>query len=57
MDVRCIRYHLEMLVHAFNERRIHREEFKRNFLKIRPSKFGNKTTVDVLLLGVKNNKK
>ena len=57
MDVRCIRYHLEMLVYAFNERKIHTEEFKRSFLKIRPSKSGNKTTVDVLLLGVKDNKK
>ena len=57
MDVRCIRYHLEMLVYAFNKRKIHTEEFKRNFLKIRPSKSGNKTTVDVLLLGVKDNKK
>ena len=57
MDVRCIRYHLEMLVYAFNERKIHTEEFKRNFLKIRPSKSRNKTTVDVLLLGVKDNKK
>ena len=57
MDVRCIRYHLKMLVYGFNERKIHTEEFKSNFLKIRPFKSGNKTTVDVLLLGIKDNKK
>lgn len=57
MDVRCIRYHLEMLIYAFNERKIHTEEFKRNFLKIKPFKSGNKTTVEILLSGLKDNKK
>ena len=39
------------------KKKIQTEEFKRNFLKIRPFKSGNKTTVDVLLLGIKDNKK
>ena len=57
IDVRCIRYHLKILVYAFNKRKILTEEFKSNFLKIRPFKSGNKTTVNVLLLGIKDKKK
>ena len=57
MNVRCIRYHLEMLIYAFKERKIHTNEFKRNFLKIRFFKSGNKTTVEILILGLKESKK
>lgn len=57
MDVRCIRYHLEMLVYAFNQGRIAAEEFKKNFLEIKSFMAGNKKTVEILLLGLKDNKK
>ena len=57
MNVRCIRYHLEMLIYAFKGRKIHTNEFKRNFLKIRLFKSGNNTTVEILILGLKESKK
>ena len=57
MDVRCMRYHLQMLLYVFNGRRITAEEFRENFMQIRPFQTANKTTVDVLLLGLKDNKK
>ena len=57
MDVRCFRYHLKILVHMFNERRIDAEKFEKNFLTIRPFKSGNKAIVKILLLGLKDNKR
>ena len=57
MDVRCIRYHLEALVYVFNKRKIEVDEFKRNILRIRPFKSGNYRTMEILLLGIKNNKR
>lgn len=57
LDVRCIRYHLSMLIYMFNKRRIDAEEFRENFKKIRPFQTANKNTVDTLLLGLKDNKK
>ena len=57
MDVRCIRYHLEALVYVFNKRKIEADEFKRNILRIRPFKSGNYRPTEILLLGIKNNKR
>ena len=57
MDVRCIKYHLEMLIFAFNQRKIQIEKFKENFMKIKPFNSGNKTTIDILFLSTGKNKR
>ena len=57
MDARCINYHLEMLIFAFNERKINIMEFRKTFMIIKPFVSGNKQTVDIVVLGTKGNKK
>ena len=57
MDARCINYHLEMLIFAFNERKINIMEFRKIFMIIKPFVSGNKQTVDIVVLGTKGNKK
>ena len=57
MNIMCIRYHLEVLVYVFNIRKTEVDEFKRNILRIRPFKSGNYRTTEILLLGIKNNKR
>ena len=56
MDARCIRYHLKMLIFAFNNRFISNNKFYINFLHISPFSDANKKTVEILLLGVSENK-
>ena len=56
MDVRCIRYHLKMLIFVFNNRFISNNDFISNFLHISPFSDANKKTLDILLLGVAENK-
>ena len=57
MDIRCIKYHLEMLIFVFNQRKIKVEEFEANFMEIKPFNLGNKTTIDILFLGTEKNKR
>ena len=57
MDARCVQYHLDFLVYAFNERKITNKEFKEIFFKIRSFKGGNHKTIEILLLGIKENKR
>ena len=56
MDCGCIRYHLNMLIFVFNNRFISNSEFITNFLHIAPFSDANKKTVEILLLGVDENK-
>ena len=57
MDIRCIKYHLEMLIFVFNQRKIEVEEFEASFMEIKPFNLGNKTTIDILFLGTEKNKR
>ena len=56
MDCGCIRYHLNMSIFVFNNRFISNSEFITNFLHIAPFSDANKKTVEILLLGVGENK-
>lgn len=57
MNIRCIKYHLEVLIFAFNKRKISTTKFRENFMRIKPFTSINKKTVEIIILGTEENKK